>query len=53
MLLLKREGNVERKGFGFGMDKEVDKQWDDSLRKLIRANPQAFILWVLGEAQFI
>src|SRR5690242_7691103 len=35
------------------MDKEVDKQWDDSLRKLIRANPQAFILWVLGEAQFI
>jgi len=35
------------------MDKPVDKPWDDSLRKLVRANPQAFVTWLLGEAQFI
>lgn len=35
------------------MDELVDKPWDDSLRKLIRANPQAFVAWVLGKAQFV
>ncbi len=35
------------------MDKTVDKPWDDSLRKLVRANPQSFVRWLLGEAQFI
>jgi predicted transposase/invertase (TIGR01784 family) len=35
------------------MDEPVDKPWDDSLRKLIRANPQAFVTWVLGKAQFV
>ena len=35
------------------MEKPVDKPWDDSLRRLVRANPQAFVTWLLGEAQFI
>jgi predicted transposase YdaD len=35
------------------MDKRDDKPWDDSLRKLVRANPQAFVSWILGEAEFI
>ena len=35
------------------MEKTVDKPWDDSLRTLVRANPQAFVTWLLGEAQFI
>jgi predicted transposase YdaD len=35
------------------MDKRDDKPWDDSLRKLVRANPQAFVTWILGEAKFI
>src|SRR5579872_2919281 len=35
------------------MDKHDDKPWDDSLRKLVRANPQAFITWILGEGKFI
>ncbi len=34
-------------------DKRDDKPWDDSLRKLVRANPQAFVSWILGEAEFI
>jgi hypothetical protein len=32
------------------MDKRDNKPWDDSLRKLVRANPQAFVSWILGEA---
>lgn len=35
------------------MDKRDNKPWDDSLRKLVRANPQAFVSWILGEAEFI
>ena len=35
------------------MDRHDDKPWDDSLRKLVRANPQAFVSWILGEAEFI
>ncbi|MGH2497899.1 MAG: hypothetical protein ACRDIV_24625 [Ktedonobacteraceae bacterium] len=35
------------------MDKRDDKPWDDSLRKLVRANPQAFVSWILGEGKFI
>ncbi len=34
-------------------DKRDDKPWDDSLRKLVRANPQAFVSWILGDAEFI
>src|SRR5947209_1406235 len=26
--------------------------WDDSLRSLVRANPEAFIKWLLGDAQY-
>lgn len=35
------------------MEKRDHKPWDDSLRKLVRANPQAFVSWILGEAEFI
>ena len=35
------------------MEKSDSKPWDDSLRKLVRANPQAFVTWILGEAEFI
>lgn len=44
-------GRIRRKGPG--MENHVDKPWDDSLRTLVRANPQAFIWWLLGEALFI
>src|SRR5579872_6989573 len=35
------------------MEKHDNKPWDDSLRKLVRANPQAFVSWILGDAEFI
>lgn len=35
------------------MEKSDHKPWDDSLRKLVRANPQAFVSWILGEAEFL
>src|SRR5690242_3273385 len=35
------------------MEKSDHKPWDDSLRKLVRANPQAFVSWILGDAQFL
>lgn len=35
------------------MEKHDNKPWDDSLRKLVRANPQAFVTWILGDAQFL
>jgi predicted transposase YdaD len=35
------------------MEESDHKPWDDSLRKLVRANPQAFVTWILGDAQFL
>jgi hypothetical protein len=35
------------------MEKRDNKPWDDSLRKLVRANPQAFVSWILGDAEFL
>jgi hypothetical protein len=50
MLHCEKKSKVRR---AFGMDEPIDKPWDDSLRTLIRANPQAFVTWVLGKAQFV
>lgn len=35
------------------MENSDNKPWDDSLRKLVRANPQAFLTWILGDAEFL
>lgn len=32
---------------------ELDRSWDDSLKDLVSANPQAFIEWLLGQGQYI
>jgi len=32
---------------------DLDKPWDDSLRTLVRVNPQAFVVWLLETAQFL
>jgi hypothetical protein len=34
------------------MENRAEKPWDDSLRSLVRASPQAFVSLVLGDAHF-
>lgn len=34
------------------MSSVEDKSWDDSLKNLVDANPQAFVEWLLGKGEF-
>ena len=34
------------------MNNVEDRSWDDSLKNLVDANPQAFVEWLLGKGEF-
>ena len=34
------------------MDTTVEKDWDDSSKTLVKADPQAFIHWLLGKGEY-